>query len=247
MTASAHPVSYQLDVLPDADQLARRCAERVAALIDLALDQRDRAQIALSGGSTPAAAYRLLNREHLPWNRVDVVLGDERWVPATDPASNARMLADTLLSADGPGAGARFHPVPTELESPEASVQAFEQHVRQLCPGDPPVFDVMLLGLGEDGHTASLFPGTPATQERQRLVTIGAGKGLERITLTAPVLSASRQVIVLVSGAGKRQALQRLLDPAESAERTPARLVQPRTPVLVLADAAAAEGIAAPG
>ena len=113
MTAASHPATYQLDVLPDADQLARRCAERVAALIDLALDQRDRAQIALSGGSTPAAAYRLLNREHLPWNRVDVVLGDERWVPASDPTSNARMLADTLLAAEGPGADARFHPVPT--------------------------------------------------------------------------------------------------------------------------------------
>jgi 6-phosphogluconolactonase len=247
MTSSPHPATYQLDVAADADQLARRCAERVAALIDLALDERDRAQIALSGGSTPAAAYRLLNHEHLPWNRVDVVLGDERWVPASDPASNARMLAETLLAADGPGAAAHFHPVPTELESPEASMQAFERHVRQLCPGDPPVFDVMLLGLGDDGHTASLFPGTPATLERRRAVTIGAGKGLERITLTAPVLSAARQVIVLVSGAGKRQALQRLLDPAESPERTPARLVQPRSAVLVLADAAAAEGLAAPG
>ena len=241
------PARYQLDVAPDAAQLARRCAERVAALIDLALDQRDRAQIALSGGSTPAAAYRLLNREHLPWNRVDVVLGDERWVPASDPASNARMLAETLLAADGPGAGARFHPVPTQLDTPEASVEAFEQYVRQLCPGDPPVFDVMLLGLGDDGHTASLFPGTPATTVRDRAVTIGAGKGLERITLTAPVLSAAHQVIVLVSGEGKRQALQRLLDPTEPPERTPAKLVQPRSPVLVLADAAAAEGLAAPG
>ena len=241
------PTRYKLDVAPDAEQLARRCAERVASLIDLALDERDRAQIALSGGSTPAAAYRHLNAEHLPWNRVDVVLGDERWVPASDPASNARMLSETLLAADGPGAGARFHPVPTELESPEASVEAFEQYVRQLCPGDPPIFDVMLLGLGEDGHTASLFPGTPATTVRDRAVTIGAGKGLERITLTAPVLSAARHVIVLVSGAAKRQALQRLLDPAEPAERTPAKLVQPRTPVLVLADAAAAEGLAAPG
>ena len=238
---------YQLDVVPDAEQLARRCAEHVASLIDLALDERDRAQIALSGGSTPAAAYRLLNSEHLPWNRVDVVLGDERWVPATDPASNARMLSETLLAADGPGAGARFHPVPTELESPEASVDAFDQYVRQLCPGDPPIFDVMLLGLGEDGHTASLFPGTPATTVRDRVVTIGAGKGLERITLTAPVLSAAHHVIVLVSGAAKHQALRRLLDPAEPAERTPAKLVQPRTPVLVLADAAAAAGLAAPG
>ena len=246
MTAPS-PTRYQLDVAPDAAQLARRCAERVASLIDLALDERDRAQIALSGGSTPAAAYRLLNAEHLPWNRVDVVLGDERWVPASDPASNARMLSETLLAAGGPGAGARFHPVPTELESPEASVMAFDHYVSQLCPGDPPIFDVMLLGLGDDGHTASLFPGTPATAVRDRAVTIGAGKGLERITLTAPVLSAARHVIVLVSGAGKRDALQRLLDPAESAERTPAKLVQPRTPVLVLADQAAAEGLAAPG
>jgi 6-phosphogluconolactonase len=234
---------YKLEVASDATQLARQCAEQIAALIDLALDQRDRAHIALSGGTTPAAAYRVLNQEHLPWNRVDVVLGDERWVPPTDPASNARMLRDTLLAEGGPGAAARFHPVPTELESPSASVDAFEAYVRELCPGDPPRFDVMLLGLGDDGHTASLFPGTPATQERTRLVTIGAGKGLERISLTAPVLSAARQVIFLVSGAAKRQALQRLLDPAEPAERTPAKLVQPQSSVLVLADTEAAQGL----
>lgn len=237
------PTSYKLEVASDATQLARACAERIASLLDLALDERDRAHIALSGGTTPAAAYRVLNQEHLPWNRVDVVLGDERWVPPTDPASNARMLRDTLLAEGGPGAAARFHPVPTELDSPSASVDAFEAYVRDLCPGDPPRFDVMLLGLGDDGHTASLFPGTPATQERTRLVTIGAGKGLERISLTAPVLSAARQVIFLVSGAAKRQALQRLLDPAEQPERTPAKLVQPQAPVLVLADTEAAQGL----
>jgi 6-phosphogluconolactonase len=173
------------------------------------------------------------------------VLGDERWVSATDPASNARMLRETLLAEGGPGAQARFHPVPTELPTPEASVDAFERYVRDLCPGDPPVFDVMLLGLGDDGHTASLFPGTPATQERTRLVTIGAGKGMERISLTAPVLSAARQVMFLVSGAGKGEALRRLLDPAEHAERTPAKLVQPQAPVLVLADAEAAQALSA--
>jgi 6-phosphogluconolactonase len=237
------PTTYKLEVASDATQLARQCAEQIAALLDLALDQRDRAHIALSGGTTPAAAYRVLNQEHLPWNRVDVVLGDERWVPPNDQASNARMLRDTLLAEGGPGAAARFHPVPTELESPSASVDAFEAYVRELCPGDPPRFDVMLLGLGDDGHTASLFPGTAATQERTRLVTIGAGKGLERISFTAPVLSAARQVIFLVSGAGKRQALQRLLDPAEPAERTPAKLVQPQAPVLVLADTEAAQGL----
>jgi len=239
--------TYQLEIADNSAQLARRCAEQIGCWVDLALDQRDRAQIALSGGTTPAEAYRLLNQEHLPWDRVDVVLGDERWVPASDPASNARMLRDTLLRAGGPGAGASFHPVPTELPTPEASADAFEQHVGLLCPGDPPVFDLILLGLGDDGHTASLFPHTPATRETQRAVTVGAGKGMERITLTAPVLSAARQVILLVSGAAKRQALARLLDPQESPERTPARLVQPRTPVLVLADAAAAEGLSAPG
>ena len=240
---STTPTRYKLEVAQDATQLARMCAERIASLIDLALDERDRAHIALSGGTTPAAAYRALNQEHLPWSRVDVVVGDERWVPATDPASNARMLTETLLAPAGPGAGARFHPVPTELETPEASAAAFEAYVRRLCPGDPPVFDVMLLGLGDDGHTASLFPGTPATAVRDQAVTIGAGKGMERITLTAPVLSAARQVIFLASGAAKRQALQRLLDPAESPERTPAKLVCPQTTVLVFTDAEAAQGL----
>ena len=244
---SPHQATYRLDIAADPATLARRCAQTIASLLDLALDERDRAQIALCGGTTPAAAYRLLGQEHLPWGRVDVVLVDERWVPAEDPASNARLLRETLLTPGTPAAEAHFHPVPTELASPEASAQAYETYLRQLCPGDPPVFDVMLLGLGEDGHTASLFPGTPATTERERAVAIGAGKGLERITLTAPVLSAARHVIVLVSGAAKRQALQRLLDPAESPERTPARLVQPRSTVIVLADAAAAEGLAAPG
>ena len=239
--------TYNLEISTDSAQLARRCADQIAIWIKLALDQRDRAQIALSGGSTPAEAYRTLNGQHLPWNRVDVLLGDERWVAPTDPASNARMLGETLLATGGPGSQACFHPVPTQLESSELSMQAYEQTVRQLCPGDPPVFDVMVLGLGEDGHTASLFPGTSAATVRDRAVTVGVGNGLERISLTAPVLSAARQVIVLVSGAAKAQALQRLLDPDESAERTPAKLVQPHSPVLVLADAAAAGGLPAPG
>ena len=243
---ASHPVSYRLEVAVDANELARRAAERIATAIDLALDERDRCQIALAGGSTPALAYGRLGQEHLPWERVDVLLGDERWVPAADPASNARMIQATLLSQE-PARRARFHPVPTDLPTPEASADAFEALVRQLCPGDPPVFDLLLLGLGDDGHTASLFPGSVAATVRERAVTVGSGKGMERITLTAPVLSAARQVVFLVSGEGKQQALARLLDPEEPAERTPARLVQPRTPVLVLADASAAAGLAAAG
>ena len=209
------------------------------------MDQRDRAQIALSGGSTPAQAYSLLGKQHLPWDRVDVLLGDERWVAADDSSSNARMLRHTLFGDGLPGAQARFHPVPTvELASAEASAEAFADLVTRVCSGSPPVFDLMLLGLGDDGHTASLFPGTEAPQVQDRWTTIGRGKGLDRITLTAPVLSAARQVVFLVSGEGKRQALRRLLDPMESPERTPAKLVRPSAPILVLTDEAASQGLA---
>jgi 6-phosphogluconolactonase len=234
--------TYHLHIAANGEELARQTAEKLASTIDLALAERDRAQIALAGGSTPRAAYLHLGAEHLPWDRVDVLLGDERWVSQDDPASNARLLRESLL-ADGPGHQARFHPVPTDRPTPEDSAQAYADLLIQLCGGEPPTLDVVLLGLGEDGHTASLFPGTAAAQVRDRWVTTGEGKGLPRITLTAPALSAARTVIFLVSGAGKRQALERLLDPQESPDRTPARLVSPRSEVLILTDAAAASGL----
>jgi 6-phosphogluconolactonase len=233
---------YRLIVARSAEDLARQVAEQMAAAIDLALAQRDRAQIALAGGETPKAAYGRLGQEHLAWNRVEVLLGDERWVDAADPASNARMLRETLL-AQGPASQASFHPVPTDRATPALSAEAYAEILATICPGQPPRFDLMLLGLGDDGHTASLFPGTAAPTVIDQWVTIGEGKGLPRITLTAPVLSAARQVIVLVSGAGKQQALRRLLDPEESAERTPAKLVRPEGEVLILADTAAADGL----
>ena len=155
---------------------------------------------------------------------------------------SARMLRETLL-AKPPGSHACFHAVPTDLADPQASASAYAETLATLCPGDPLRFDLILLGLGDDGHTASLFPGTAAPTVRDRPVTIGEGKGLPRITLTAPVLSAARQVIFLVSGAGKRQALARLLDANEPSERTPARLVQPDSEILILADQASAEGL----
>ena len=235
--------NYRIERASDPQDLARRACQTIASHIEHALAQRDRCQIALSGGSTPAKAYSLLGEKQLPWDRVDVLLGDERWVAADDPSSNALMLRNTLLS-NAPGSAAAFHAVPTvELETPDASADAFAGLVSRLCPGAPPVFDVMLLGLGDDGHTASLFPGTDAPGVTDRWSTVGRGKGLERITLTAPVLSAARQVIFLVSGAGKQEALRRLMDPAESPDRTPARLVQPAHDVLILADQDASAGL----
>lgn len=234
--------SYHLVVASDGEELARQAAEQMASLIDLALAERDRAQIALAGGTTPRAAYERLGEEHLPWERVDVCLGDERWVSPEDPASNARLLKESLL-AKGPGRQACFHPVPTHLSSPDLGAASYGALLVQLCGTEPPALDVVLLGLGEDGHTASLFPGTTAPSVVDRWVTTGEGKARPRISLTAPALSAARKVIFLVSGAGKRLALERLLDPQEPVERTPARLVQPRAEVLILADAAAASGL----
>lgn len=231
--------TYTLRIHPDPVTLARQAAEQVASVIDLALAERDRAQIALCGGQTPRSAYTQLGAEHLPWERVDVLLGDERFVPPDHPDSNARMIRESLLLQE-PARHACFHPVPTEGDDPEIAASAYSATLEQLCPGNPPCFDLMLLGLGDDGHTASLFPGTAAATVQDRWVTLGLGKGLPRITLTAPVLSAARQVIFLVSGAAKQEALQRLLDPAEKAERTPAKAVRPRSTVLVLADADAA-------
>ena len=232
-------VVYQLEISPSQEQLAQRAAELLASKLRLALAERERVLLALAGGTTPAAAYRQLGQAQLAWERVDVLLGDERWVGPQDPSSNARMLQETLL-AQGPAREAVFHPVPTERDTPLASAEAFGETLRQLCAGDPPVLDLILLGLGDDGHTASLFPGSAAAGVTDQAVAVGEGKGLERITLTAPVLSAARQVIILVSGSAKQEALRRLLDPSESPLRTPAKLVQPRTPVLVLADADAA-------
>jgi 6-phosphogluconolactonase len=231
--------NYRLIVATSAEDLARQAAERIAFSIDQALSERDRAQIALAGGSTPRSAYTRLGSERLPWDRVDVLLGDERWVPSQDSASNARMLAETLLAQE-PARQARFHPVPVDAENPAAGAQAYGVTLSTLCSGTPPCFDLILLGLGDDGHTASLFPGTASLRITDRWVCVGEGKGLPRISLTAPVLSAARQVIFLVSGAGKTQALSRLLDPQESQDRTPARLVQPTSEVIILADAAAA-------
>lgn len=241
-TSSHSPTRYRLIVADSAEDLARRTAEAIASALDLVLAERDRAQIALAGGETPRATYRQLGQQHLPWDRVDVLLGDERWVSASDPSSNARMLRETLM-AETPGSHACLHPVPTDLGSPQQGAEAYAALLQQLCAGTPPALDLVLLGLGDDGHTASLFPGTAAPTVTDRAVTLGEGKGLPRVTLTAPTLSAARRVLFLVSGRGKVQALQRLLDPRESAERTPAKLVQPTEEVWILADQAAAAGL----
>ena len=206
-----------VDVSKDLDALARRVA---AWITDLAANSRDRFTIGLSGGSTPRRLYQLLAespfRENLPWERVHWFWGDERFVPWDHPDSNYGM-ARTAMLARSPAPETNIHGVATAAGTPADAARSYERALQSyygsatLDP-DKPLFDVQLLGLGEDGHTASLIPGTSALDERDRWAVAVIGARPEpRISLTYPVLDSSRHAAFLVAGGGKRQILARAL------------------------------------
>jgi 6-phosphogluconolactonase len=206
----------RLTVLPNAEALA----ERVAAwILERVLALPGKVSVCLSGGSTPQRLYQTLAetpcRDRMPWQRMHWFLGDERFVPANDPRSNYRMIREALLDRIEAPAGS-VHPIPTQGLTLDAAVVAYERELKrfhgaeELSP-DRPLFDVTLLGLGEDGHTASLLPGAPVLDERSRWVAPVVGFAPEaRITLTYPALESSRDVAFLVSGEAKRQILARI-------------------------------------
>jgi 6-phosphogluconolactonase len=202
----------------------------IAGVVHDAVERRGRCLLLLSGGSTPRASYeRLAARYHdgVSWDQVQLFWGDERFVPPSDPRSNARMAREALVDRV-PCPPANVHPIPTELPSAEAAAVRYEDILRAHFPGDQPAFDLVLLGLGEDAHTASIFPGSPALAEPARwvmAVTAPADPSL-RITLTMRALTAAAQLFVLVSGAGKATALRRALDPASAPAEFPAAALQ---------------------
>ncbi|KGG12355.1 MULTISPECIES: 6-phosphogluconolactonase [Prochlorococcus] len=231
--------TYTIQSFPDKNSLAIKTSEIIKHHILLNLEQHARCRIALSGGSTPSASYSLLGKENLAWNKVDVFLGDERWVDYDHPLSNALMIKNTLLSSP-PGSEANFYPIPTtQLESPKASASAFEMLLKSFIDKGTPLFDLVLLGLGEDGHTASLFPGTHSLHVLDSLATTSSGNNQDRVTLTSTAINLSRKVIFLVSGSSKKLALKRLVDPYEEYTRTPAKLISTSAEILILADSAA--------
>jgi 6-phosphogluconolactonase len=206
----------QLTVLPDAEALAERSA---AWMLERVLMVAGPVSICLSGGSTPQRLYQTLARapyrDRMPWQRIHWFWGDERFVPSNDARSNYRMVRDALLDRVAGPVGS-VHPIPTDGATLDAAVVAYERELKQfyaaeeLSPGRP-LFDVTLLGLGEDGHTASLIPGAPALEERSRWAAAVVGVAPEaRITLTYPALESSRDVAFLVSGTAKRDMLARI-------------------------------------
>lgn len=200
-----------IEVLPDAEALALRAADVFAMAAQAAAAARGRFAAALSGGETPRALYRLLARQQfaqkVPWRRVHLYWGDERCVPPDDPASNYAMAHDAFIK-HVPIAPANVHRMEGERD-PEAAALAYENELRALAKlerpaGDVPVFDLVLLGLGRDGHTASLFPHSPALDEEERFcVATEAPDGSARLTITLPVINSARRVLVLASGSAK--------------------------------------------
>jgi 6-phosphogluconolactonase len=196
-----------------------------AETADLFLKVRPRT-VALSGGTTPRSSYERLAGLDYPWRDVEVFFGDERCVSPDHPDSNFRMARETLLSR----VPARVH----RMLGESCDAGAYEEDLRATL-GREPKLDLLLLGIGEDGHTASLFPGDHALEETDRLVVRVERPDHPRLTMTLPVLSAARVAVFLVAGAGKREALRKLVDGAD----IPAvRVASER--VVVLADAAAA-------
>ena len=240
----------ELRILPDLKALAGAAAAELLQAARGVTLQAGRFTVALAGGQTPRSTYQVLARSPqagdglLRWETWEVFFSDERPVPPHHAESNFRMVRETLL-ANGRIPLAHVHRIQGELDPPQAA-DLYEADLRQsfgLAPGQPPRFDLILLGLGTDGHTASLFPGTSALAEQRRWVCASWVPKLQshRVTLTLPVLNAAAEVIFLVSGKEKAEVLRAVLHGQGAGDRLPAQLVRPHSGRLLwLADAAAA-------
>jgi 6-phosphogluconolactonase len=233
-------------------ELFEAAAEEVIRAANQAVAERARFAIALSGGSTPKNLYTLLATNagsSLPWDRMFFFWGDERHVPPDHPESNYRMAHEAMLAKAPVPAGNVFR-MPTENPDASAVAEAYEQTLRKFSSSEAsqvPRFDLILLGMGPDGHTASLFPETAALSEKSRLVAANWVEKLKtsRLTFTLPLLNAARCVLFLVSGTDKAAALRAVLESDAPGEQYPAKLVRPADGKLIwFVDRAAASELA---
>lgn len=215
----------------DVEALGRAAAELFVAKAREAACARGRFSALLAGGETPRRAYELLAgeplRSRVPWGAAHLFWGDERCVPPDSPHSNYGMVRRALLDRV-PVEPGHVHPVRCGL-SPEDAAAAYEEEMKDFFRGATPRFDLALLGLGADGHTASLLPGSPAVSEHVRWTAVAKRpeEAFSRVTVTLPLLNRAATVLFLVSGAGKAQVLRAILEDGETAARFPASLVRP--------------------
>jgi 6-phosphogluconolactonase len=242
-------VDCEIRILPDGSAIARRAAERFIDAANAAVKEHGGFNIALSGGSTPKALYGLLVsdaqfRAKLPWDKMHFFFGDERHVGPDHADSNFRMATEAMLSK-APLKPEQVTRIKGEYPDTEKAAREYEQALAQhfqLKEGEFPRFDLVLLGMGEEGHTASLFPGTKALQENRRLaVRNWVGKlYTERITLTVPAINNAANVIFMVTRADKAPALKAVLEGPYEPDQLPAQLIQPKSGSLLwLVDTAA--------
>jgi 6-phosphogluconolactonase len=218
-------------IFSDREVLSRAAAEFFVRIANAAMEERGRFSVALSGGSTPRRTYGLLAqppfRGGMDWERVHVFWGDERCVPPEDPRSNARMANEELLKYVPVPLG-QVHPILC-AESPGTAAREYEKTLLSFFGEGLPSFDLIFLGLGEDGHTASLFPDTQVLQEKNRLVSevYVEQQDLYRVTLTLPIINLASNVVFLVAGASKAQTLKRVMGGSVASNSLPAQMVQP--------------------
>jgi 6-phosphogluconolactonase len=220
----------RLTTCADAEGASQRTAQEVARLLGSALHERGIAHLALSGGGTPARTYELLAQELASWERVEVWFADERCVPPEDEQSNYRLARETLLEGATGLAAARVHRMEGEL-GPLRAARRYSQDLRshvEPAPGSPaPALDAIVLGIGPDGHVASLFPGAATLRASARSVCLGVRNSPkpppERVTLSLPVLRAARRCVLLALGPSKTDAVTAML--ARPTRRVPASLL----------------------
>lgn len=233
MTTEDTDIQPDVRVFDDAESVARAAAERFAELAAQAIDERGAFAVALAGGTTPKRVYELLAsdewRDRVAWDKVHIFFGDERCVPADHADSNYRMANEALLSRV-PLAPESVHRMEGRGDA-AANARRYEDELRAFFGDDAawPRFDLVMLGMGDDGHTLSLFPHTAALNERSMWVVANHVEKLDawRITLTAPAANAARLVLFLVAGGGKAARLREVILGPRDAERLPSQLIRP--------------------
>jgi 6-phosphogluconolactonase len=242
-------VEREIRILADGTAIAKRAAQEFIQAAAAALREKDAFNISLAGGSTPKALYALLAtdpalRRQVPWDKIHLFFGDERHVGPGHPESNFRMATEAMISRV-PLAKDQVVRIKGEYQEVEEAAREYEQALQSyfnLKAGEYPRFDLLLAGMGNEGHTLSLFPGTKALHVDGRIV-VGNWVGklyTERITLTAPAANNAAQIILMVTGADKACALKAVLEGPFEPEQLPAQLLQPRNGKLLwLVDAAA--------
>ena len=243
----------EIIVVADAEALAREAADRFVRITTAAVRERGSAAVALSGGSTPGRMGHLLAADYrrvVPWDRLEIFWGDERTVPESDPESNAGVARRTFL--DQVGIPVRqVHTYAMEGIEPELAAIAYGARIRTIIgPAAPdagwPRFDLILLGMGDDGHTASLFPGTAALGEQEALVVANPVPklGTVRLTFTAPLINQARDILFLIGGAAKASILREVLEGPEQPNELPSQMIRPTVGRLTwLVDEAAAAAL----